>query len=106
MVNGMEEDLRDFLATGKNWETIKTTTPGVFIVRAPETKSRPAILAIEINPPDSSGNPTKRRGLKIWNKAELEIFRKLLSMEKLDEIIVTVERICPPSSTEERILDI
>lgn len=53
--------LRAFLE-GVDWERRKTSIPGVFLPKIPATGSRPAELAIEVNPVDSSGLPRKRRG--------------------------------------------
>jgi len=61
----MSEKLSDFLENGKDWGKLKTTVPGVFVLKLPPYKSSPERLAVEINPVDASGNPTKRRGLII-----------------------------------------
>ena len=60
-----EDKLADFLETGKGWGKLKTTIPGVFVVKLPTYRSSPTRLAVEINPVDASGTPTKRRGLFI-----------------------------------------
>ena len=38
---------------------------GVFIVKIPATKTRPARLNLEFNPPKDDGSPMKKRGLFI-----------------------------------------
>ncbi|MHA1495064.1 MAG: hypothetical protein ACTSRQ_13725 [Candidatus Thorarchaeota archaeon] len=96
--------LKDLLENGKDWEKIKTTTLGVFVVRSKETKSRGPQLLVEVNPPDAAGNPTKWKGLKIWNRSELEAFREIISSPKLDDIFDILEQICP--ETKETILDL
>ena len=42
---------------------LKTSVPGVFVLKMPAYKTSPARLAIELNPTDESGAPTKKRGL-------------------------------------------
>ncbi len=58
----LEESLTEFLEDGDDWERKKTSVDGVFILKLPEYKGNPPRLAIELNPTDSSGNPTKKRG--------------------------------------------
>jgi hypothetical protein len=102
----MEENLRDILDSGKDWESVKTTTPGVFIKKIPASKRKSACIAIEVNPPNKSGNPSKWKGLLIRNSMELRKFREILALNKLDEIVEVIERICPGVAEEERVLDI
>ena len=52
-----------FLKTGSDWGRLKTSVPGIFVLKMPAYKSSPARLAIELNPTDGSGSPTKKRGL-------------------------------------------
>jgi len=47
-----------------------TTIPGVFPFRLPPSKGRPASLAIEINPLDTYGSITKKRGVVIRSSSE------------------------------------
>jgi len=46
--------LKQFLNDGRNWVRKATNIPGVFLFRLPASKGRPACLAIEINPVDTS----------------------------------------------------
>ena len=59
------ERLRQFLAEGRNWERKATNIACVFLFRLPASKGKPASLAIEINPVDTYGSITKRRGIVI-----------------------------------------
>jgi hypothetical protein len=48
---------------------------GVFLFRLPASKGRPASLAIEINPVDTYGSITKKRGIVIvQNWMKLAVF--------------------------------
>ena len=50
---------------GRNWERKVTNIPGAFLFRLPASKGRPASWAIEINPIDTYGSITKKRGVVI-----------------------------------------
>ena len=90
-----EEKLEDFLRTGNDWEKLKTSVPGVFIQKLPPYRSSPARLAVEINPVDASGNPTKRRGLLLRYTDEYEAFKEILTDEKLPRLLEMLERVNP-----------
>jgi len=90
-----EEKLEDFLRTGSDWEKLKTSVPGVFIQKLPPYRSSPARLAVEINPVDASGNPTKRRGLLLRYTDEYEAFKEILTDEKLPRLLEMLERVNP-----------
>lgn len=90
-----EEKLEDFLRTGSDWEKLKTSVPGVFIQKLPPYRSSPARLAVEINPVDASGNPTKRRGLLLRYPDEYEAFKEILTDEKLPRLLEMLERVNP-----------
>lgn len=82
-----EEKLAEFLRTGNDWEKLRTSVPGVFIQKLPPYRSSPSRLAVEINPVDASGNPTKRRGLLIRFPDEYEAFKEILNDEKLPKLL-------------------
>jgi hypothetical protein len=92
-----DDKLAEFLENGKDWEKVKTTLPGVFVLRMPSTKSREASLSVEINPVDASGSPTKRRGLIIKNVMELEEFKEILNKEKVEELLDMIGDVNPES---------
>jgi len=91
-----EDKLSSFLKTGGDWGSMKTTVPGVFILKLPEYKSSPARLVVELNPVDNSGNPTKKRGLMIRSLEELEEYRKLFQYDKLQSLLKTVDKLNLP----------
>ena len=84
-----EDRLEEFLRTGNDWEKLKTSIPGVFVQKLPPYRSSPSRLAIEVNPVDASGNPTKRRGLLIRFTDEFDTFKEI-KLPKLLEMLETV----------------
>jgi len=89
-----EDKLKEFLDSGRDWERRATTIPGVFILRMPGTGRNPSRLAVELNPVDSMGRPTKKRGLILRSLKELEEYRNLIINEKLKSLMETIDRIC------------
>jgi hypothetical protein len=98
----LEESLRKVLQTGKDWQRIPVKgVPGIFVLKAPAARGRPASLLVEINPVGPDGTPTKRRGLILRSLEELKEYKKLISEDRLEEIIKTIEKINPKTSGEE-----
>jgi hypothetical protein len=56
---------------------------------------------VEINPVGPDGAPTKRRGLILRNLEELKEYKKLISGDRLEEILKAIEKINPKTSGEE-----
>ncbi len=109
----LEEPLAKFLEDGDDWERKKTSVDGVFILKLPEYKGSPPRLAIELNPTDRKGNPTKKRGLMIRDLGELETFRELIGEEGLDDLMETMLEVNPekgkvtrPEEEEEDVIQI
>ena len=89
-------ELKSFLSSGREWARKPIASlPGVFILKIPGSSRRPATLALELNPVDEFGNPTKRRGLIIRSSEELESFRLLINERKLDELTKLIDAINP-----------
>jgi len=97
-----EEKLAEFLKTGKDWSRLRTTVPGVFVLKLPAYKGSPSRLAVELNPVGEDGSPKKRRGLVLRSKAELEEFRELFQYEKLEKLMSILENVNPKVKGEER----
>ncbi|KON29329.1 hypothetical protein AC482_06780 [miscellaneous Crenarchaeota group-15 archaeon DG-45] len=97
-----DEKLSDLLATGKDWGRTKTSVPGVFVVKLPGSRTSPSRLAVEINPVDATGNPTKRRGLFLRSAGELELFRGILSEERLLKLFEMVDAVNPKVESKGR----
>ena len=89
------QSLKKFLESGKDWERRPTSVPGVFIMKLPGYRKSSSKLAAEINPVDSYGNPTKKRGLLIRTASELENYRKILSDDKLNSLLGALEQVNP-----------
>ena len=90
-----EEKLEEFLETGKDWAKVKTTVPGVFVMKMPGSKNREPSLSVEINPVDASGSPTKRRGLIIRSVDELLEFKDILGNVKVENLLEMLEDVNP-----------
>lgn len=105
-----EEKLSEFLETGKDWGKVKTTVPGVFVMKMPRTKNKEPSLSVEVNPVDVGGNPTKRRGLIIRSIEELLDFKEILNNEKLENLLEMLEDVNPqsvkPGKTSKDVIEI
>jgi hypothetical protein len=86
-----EKKLADLLDTGKEWTRLRTSVPGVFVLKLPAYNRIPSRLAIELNPVDRIGNPTKRRGLVLRTRTELEAFNELYNYDKLSKLLVMLD---------------
>jgi hypothetical protein len=95
MAEEANERLRQFLNNGRNWERKTTNIPGVFLFRLPASKGRPASSAIEINPVDTYGSITKKRGVVIRSASELDEISRLLSHPKVDELSKKIDEVNP-----------
>jgi hypothetical protein len=63
------------------------------VVKAPGTKRNPPPLLIELNPVDENSMPTKRRGLYIGTRKDLEEYRKLINDRNLDALGSALEEV-------------
>ncbi len=100
----LSESLRNFLESGEDWERKNTNVKGVSLIKLPKTRSRPASLAIEINPVTDKGTPMKKKGVMLMGSFELTAFREIFNNPKLDVLLTTLEEIAPgrkPQKTEE-----
>ena len=91
----MEEKLRSFLKTGADWARLKTSFPGVFVLKLPPFRGSTARLAVELNPVDDAGNPTKRRGLILRDEGELEEYERIFQSDKLKPLLASVAVVNP-----------
>lgn len=108
----IDERLSQFLREGKNWERKATSMPGVFLIKLPEYKSRPPYIAMEINPVDSTGVATKKRGILIKSSSELEQISNILTNAKIVQLATSLDEVNPekkskaPQSTETDVFEI
>jgi hypothetical protein len=96
----VDERLSQFLKEGKDWERKATSIPGIFLIKLPEYKSRPAYIAIEINPVDTSGIATKKRGILIKSRSELEQISKILTNAKIVQLTTSIDEVNPEKKTK------
>jgi hypothetical protein len=90
-----ESKLSLFLKTGPDWGKLKTSVPGIFVLKMPAYKNSPARLAVELNPVDGSGSPTKKRGIVLRSREELEEYRAIFLVEKLAPLLEEMEKVNP-----------
>jgi hypothetical protein len=108
----IDERLSQFLREGKNWERKATSIKGVFLIKLPEYKSRPPYIAMEINPVDSTGAATKKRGILIKSSSELEQISNILTNAKIVQLATSLDEVNPekksraPQSTETDVFEI
>ncbi|MFW9880558.1 MAG: hypothetical protein ACFFG0_46410 [Candidatus Thorarchaeota archaeon] len=74
---------------------METPIPGVYIVKVPETKTRPALLFLEVNPLKNDGKPMKRKGLFIGSKEMYLAFKEALDEDAIFTLIQNVEAVNP-----------
>ena len=87
--------LKEHLSNGADWEKMETPIQGVYVVKVPATKTRPAILHLEINPLKDDGKPMKRKGLFVGSKEMLIKFGEALNDDKVYQLIQELETVNP-----------
>jgi hypothetical protein len=93
-VQELESRLREILEKARDWQRVPVkSSPGIFVVKAPGTKRNPPSLLIELNPVDENSMPTKRRGLYIRSRRDLEEFRRLINDRNLDALVSVLEEV-------------
>ena len=94
-----DERLTQFLNEGKDWERKPTSISGVFLLKLPTFRSRPDCIVIEVNPVDTSGSPTKKRGIIIRSGSELDQIRNILTNVKLEQLAKSIDEVNPEVKT-------
>jgi hypothetical protein len=101
-VQELESRLREILEKARDWQRVPDkSSPGLFVVKAPGTKRNPPSLLIELNPVDENNLPTKRRGLYIRSRRDLEEYRKLINDRNLDALVSALEEVNGKREEEE-----
>jgi hypothetical protein len=95
----IEAQLKEHLQNGKDWEKMATPVDGVSVVKVPATKTRPALLFLEVNPLKDDGKPMKRKGLFVGSKEMLIKFGEALNDDKVFQLIGEIEKVNPEFST-------
>jgi hypothetical protein len=96
----VEDRLTGFLRDAHAWERKATNIPGVFLLKLPSSRTRQAAIAIEINPVDSAGSATKKRGIVVRSASELDEFNRILSNQKLVELARKMDQVNPKQKEE------
>lgn len=94
-----DERLSQFLKEGKDWERKPTSIAGVFLFKLPEYRGRPASLAIEINPINTNGAPSKKRGIVIKSTEELNSILDLIKNPKVQQLAQSIDVVNPERKT-------
>jgi hypothetical protein len=91
----VDDRLSGFLRDARDWERRATNIPGVFLLKLPSSRTRQAAIAIEINPVDSAGSATKKRGIVVRSASELDEFNRILANQKLVELARKMDQVNP-----------
>ena len=68
-------------------------------IKLPEYRGRPASIAIEINPLNSNGTPSKKRGIVIKSLEELNSILELVSNSKVLQLAQSIDSVNPERKT-------
>jgi hypothetical protein len=90
-----DKRLVDFLENGKDWERKQTNVPGVFLIRLPQFRSRPACIGIELDILNRGGGSNRRRGIILRTKEELKQLLDIVTNKKLGDLTSSIEKINP-----------
>jgi len=107
----IEDRLSNFLRDARDWERRATNIPGVFLLKLLSSRTRLAAIAIGINPVDSAGSATKKRGIVVRSTSELDEFNRILANQKLGELARKVDQVNPkqkeaPAATGSNVFEI
>jgi hypothetical protein len=93
-VQELESRLREIIERARDWQmVIVKSSPGIFVVKAPEIKRDPPSLFIELNAADENNLPNKGRGIYIKTRRTLEEYRKLINDRNLNSLISALEEV-------------
>ncbi len=84
MAKDLVQTLKESMEHADDWDKRKTPIPGIFVVRVPDKKLR---LKLEFNTPDSSGNPTKRRGMYFEDMQTVDAAKEAFGSSKLKDLV-------------------
>lgn len=93
-----DERLVKFLENGKDWERKQTNIPGVFLIRLPQFRSRPACIGVELDVLNRGGG-NRRRGIIIRTSNELQQLLDIVTNKKLNELTSSIEKVNPVQQT-------
>jgi hypothetical protein len=90
-----DKRLVEFLENGKDWERKQTNIPGVFLIRLPQFRSRPACIGIELDVLNRGSGSNRRRGIILRTKQELKQLLDIVTNKKLGDLTSSIEKINP-----------
>jgi hypothetical protein len=93
--NEKDKRLTEFLENGKDWERKQTNIPGVFLIKLPQFRSRPACIGIELDVLNRGGGSNRRRGIILRTSSELQQLREIINNGKLLELASSIEKVNP-----------
>ena len=93
--DGKDKRLTEFLQNGKDWERKQTNIPGVFLIRLPQFRSRPACVGVELDVLNRGGGGNRRRGIILRTTGELQQLMDTINNKKLFELTSSIEKVNP-----------
>jgi hypothetical protein len=87
--------LMEFLQNGKDWERKQTNIPGIFLIRLPQFRSRPACIGVELDVLNRGGGGSRRRGIILRTQEELEQLLEVINNKKLLELTSLIQKVNP-----------
>jgi hypothetical protein len=90
-----DKRLVKFLENGKDWERKQTNVPGVFLIRLPQFRSRPACIGVELDVLNRGGGSSRRRGIILRTNEELKQLLDVVTNKKLEDLTSSIEKINP-----------
>lgn len=83
--------IRSQLKDRDDWARLKTSIPGVFVVKIPDSQRFHVMLWF--CPPDEQGNPRKKKGLYFDDQDSARAARKAFSDEGLMKLVEAIRAI-------------
>jgi hypothetical protein len=93
--NQKDERLVEFLENGKDWERKQTNIPGVFLIRLPQFRNRPACIGVELDMFNRGGGGNRRRGIILRTREELQQLMDMVTNNKLNQLTTSIEKVNP-----------
>ena len=90
-----DKRLIEFLENGKDWERKQTNIPGVFLIRLPQFRSRPACIGVELDALNRGGGGNRRRGIILRTSEELQQLLDIVTNKKLSDLTSSIEKVNP-----------
>jgi hypothetical protein len=90
-----DKRLIEFLENGKDWERKQTNIPGVFLIRLPPFRSRPACIGVELDALNRGGGGNRRRGIILRTSEDLKQLLDIVTNKKLSELTSSIEKVNP-----------